>query len=135
MNRKLEIVSDTLISIAKLLFIYYIISLFGIIRAFAITYLYYKLTEFLLKKYFNLEKVESKDRLFLGKEIWERYNVVIILKMKDFSEDKMKDFLIERVIKKFPKFNYFHFVIYKLYLNSGQTKQSSIFVLSLCCPC
>jgi hypothetical protein len=105
MNRKLEIVSDTLISIAKLLFIYYIISLFGIIRAFAITYLYYKLTEFLLKKYFNLEKVESKDRLFLGKEIWERYNVVIILKMKDFSEDKMKDFLIERVIKKFPKFS------------------------------
>jgi len=104
MNRKLEIASDTLISIAKLLCLYYVISLLGIIRAFAIIYLYCKLTEFLLKKYFNLEKVEPTDRVFLEKEIWERYNVVIVLKMKDFSEDKMKEFLIERVVKKFPKF-------------------------------
>lgn len=92
------------ILLLKLMLLFYLYRSVGFIRAWLIFYVYLKVVDYISRKYFHVQRVEANDGIFIGREKNERYNIMAILKMKNFDENRLKEFLIEKLVRVFPKF-------------------------------
>ncbi len=53
---------------------------------------------------FSYRRLEGPDRVFVSTAKYEKFNIITVLKMKNFDEEKIKSFLINNIIKVYPKF-------------------------------
>ena len=92
--------------LSKLLLLFFLIFKFGFVYGIALMIIgviaYHKLIEIL----FGLISIRGLDKVFITHNPIGRYQVIAMLKFDNFNKEKIKEFFIEKLIKKIPKLRY-----------------------------
>lgn len=97
------LVYETIGSMLKILFTYTLMKSFGFIKGAIFMFILVKFYKFLLQKLFKFDLLSSTDKVMIGRENNERYNLLVLMKLNNFNVDVIRNLLIDRAIKKVKK--------------------------------
>ena len=95
-----EIVEDTQSTIFKMFLFVKIILWYGPFFGIPFFVLAFSCYRILIYKFFKLIAMTPMDICFLSKKNYERYNIIGVIKFKNYEPMKIKEVLIEKAIKR-----------------------------------
>lgn len=95
-----EIVEDTVSTIFKMFLFVKIILWYGPFFGIPFFVLAFSCYRILIYKFFKLIAMTPMDICFLSKKNYERYNIIGVIKFKNYEPMKIKEVLIEKAIKR-----------------------------------
>lgn len=112
----LFLLAEIVLSIIKIIFLYQSIKFLGFLFGIIFFILINFIKKHFLNWYLNMSQMRSFDKCFISTKVAKMFNLIGIIFLDDFEEEKIKDLLIERALKKIKimrsKLNYKYFNYY-----------------------
>jgi hypothetical protein len=91
------------VPLIKTLLFFYTLYMFSIVKGIILIYAITHFYDFIMLKFFKLERISPCDTLFMWNSPEQSYNIFIVLSLEKMDKEGIKNLVIEKGIKKFKK--------------------------------
>lgn len=99
-----DIFIESLLSLIKISLLLKFIGALGFIKGIIFFAIALKIKKSLLNWYLAMEQIRNNDKIFISSKVSKMFNLIGIVFLDDFDQEKIKNFIIEKAIKKIKAF-------------------------------